>query len=714
MLSTNRQTGMRRFVCRTLTVSCIAFLGIVVSTATAQLASPVFAMGSRFAQPFAETAYVLRGRVLGADGSPVGAARVEAEESSGDGGASTDTSSTGEYSLLVPAGTYGINAEERVPAMNSGVFALTASAGATVEGETEANLTLPALGTVTVEVLTAEGTPLANAELYSWNDIQHHPIAAEYIGSGTTRTDPESCVTDEHGECTFQQQAGVPVNYEIKPPEGALSFTGEATATEAGTTATITDPYHEYRLRGRVLGADGSPVGAARVEAEESSGDGGASTDTSSTGEYSLLVPAGTYGINAEERVPAMNSGVFALTASAGATVEGETEANLTLPALGTVTVEVLTAEGTPLANAELYSWNDIQHHPIAAEYIGSGTTRTDPESCVTDEHGECTFQQQAGVPVNYEIKPPEGALSFTGEATATEAGTTATITDPYHEYRLRGRVFDADGSPVGAARVEAEESSGDGGASTDTSSTGEYSLLVPAGTYGINAEERVPAMNSGVFALTASAGATVEGETEANLTLPALGTVTVEVLTAEGTPLANAELYSWNDIQHHPIAAEYIGSGTTRTDPESCVTDEHGECTFQQQAGVPVNYEIKPPEGALSFTGEATATEAGTTATLRVPYGPCVNLKVETAGLPAATPDVAYRAAPLAACGGVAPYKWKKTAALPKGLKLTKTGLLTGTPSKRLASGSYSIAVEVKDKTRKTASAILTLEISK
>ena len=49
-----------------------------------------------------------------------------------------------------------------------------------------------------------------------------------------------------------------------------------------------------------------------------------------------------------------------------------------------------------------------------------------------------------------------------------------------------------------------------------------------------------------------------------------------------------------------------------------------------------------------------------------------------------------------LSACGGSAPYRWKKLAKLPKGLKLAaKTGVISGTPK---ATGTYTVNVKVTD----------------
>jgi hypothetical protein len=89
--------------------------------------------------------------------------------------------------------------------------------------------------------------------------------------------------------------------------------------------------------------------------------------------------------------------------------------------------------------------------------------------------------------------------------------------------------------------------------------------------------------------------------------------------------------------------------------------------------------------------------------------------LQVTTTSLPALTEGVAY-SQQLTATGGIGDLKWKKTAALPKGLKLSKSGLLSGTVRTTVASGSYTIAVQVTDsspKPHQVAQASLTLAVS-
>jgi hypothetical protein len=53
---------------------------------------------------------------------------------------------------------------------------------------------------------------------------------------------------------------------------------------------------------------------------------------------------------------------------------------------------------------------------------------------------------------------------------------------------------------------------------------------------------------------------------------------------------------------------------------------------------------------------------------------------------------------------------------ALPKGLKLSKTGVISGTPSTKLIPGSYSVTVKVTDSKKngkQTATGTVSLRIS-
>ncbi len=87
--------------------------------------------------------------------------------------------------------------------------------------------------------------------------------------------------------------------------------------------------------------------------------------------------------------------------------------------------------------------------------------------------------------------------------------------------------------------------------------------------------------------------------------------------------------------------------------------------------------------------------------------------LHVVTTSLPAANRNVHYTTT-LSAAGGNTPYKWKlTTGALPKGLKLSKKGVISGTPTATAVSKTFTVTVTDKSHPMQTATATLTLSVS-
>jgi hypothetical protein len=78
------------------------------------------------------------------------------------------------------------------------------------------------------------------------------------------------------------------------------------------------------------------------------------------------------------------------------------------------------------------------------------------------------------------------------------------------------------------------------------------------------------------------------------------------------------------------------------------------------------------------------------------------------TTSLPAATRGALY-GLQINVADGVPPYKFGKIGKLPKGLKLTKTGILYGIPSLKIAAGDYTITIKVKDAAKKPTEIITT-----
>ena len=97
------------------------------------------------------------------------------------------------------------------------------------------------------------------------------------------------------------------------------------------------------------------------------------------------------------------------------------------------------------------------------------------------------------------------------------------------------------------------------------------------------------------------------------------------------------------------------------------------------------------------------TATSGSTASTVEP-------LTMVTASLPSATNGIPYSQA-LSVSGGVAPYSWTALGALPTGLTLSTSGLLSGTPS-MTQPGSVQFAVRVTDSDGRALTANLAISV--
>jgi hypothetical protein len=86
--------------------------------------------------------------------------------------------------------------------------------------------------------------------------------------------------------------------------------------------------------------------------------------------------------------------------------------------------------------------------------------------------------------------------------------------------------------------------------------------------------------------------------------------------------------------------------------------------------------------------------------------------LNVSTASLPSATRGVPY-SVNLAASGGTEPYSWAVTSGtLPNGLTLSTAGLISGTPSKKVAASTFTVTVTDSSTSPRTGSKSFTIAI--
>ena len=201
-------------------------------------------------------------------------------------------------------------------------------------------------------------------------------------------------------------------------------------------------------------------------------------------------------------------------------------------------------------------------------------------------------------------------------------------------------------------------------------------------------------ALGTAMLAVPAVAAEPTVEATVANTWSPSTTTVSsggaVNIVNPSMITLHGVE---WKSGPNTPSCTSRVPVGSS---PAASGTNWSGSCTFT----APGTYVFWCTVHGSSMSETVTVPGAG--------------LHVVTSTLPAATRGMPY-STPLAAEGGVAPYKWKKVGPLPKGLKLSKSGVLAGTPSTKLAPGSYLVGVKVTDaeKPKQSATTTLTLNIT-
>lgn len=144
------------------------------------------------------------------------------------------------------------------------------------------------------------------------------------------------------------------------------------------------------------------------------------------------------------------------------------------------------------------------------------------------------------------------------------------------------------------------------------------------------------------------------------------------------------------------------------------------GTYTFTQTAGtLPAGLTLSTA-GAISGTPTTAGTStftvqaqdaAGRTGTRQFSITVIAGLTITTATLPAGTVNTAYPSTQVVATGGSAPYTWAiASGALPVGLAISASGLVTGTPS---AAGSSTVTLRVTDNLSSTVTRSYTITVA-
>ncbi|HJT17814.1 MAG TPA: carboxypeptidase regulatory-like domain-containing protein [Thermoanaerobaculia bacterium] len=326
-------------------------------------------------------------------------------------------------------------------------------------------------------------------------------VVAAYNVTGTQQV--AFATTDSNGNYTLTLSPG---SYRLLAYDNAhtyaTTYAGDADSFETSTITTVTGdgngPSFALRRAGTITGtvvaaSSGTPLAGMTVAAYNSgSGTRRGFTQTDSAGKYTLVLPPGPYRVaayadNGTYSARFYNDQPSFATAADINVVSGQSAAltNLRLALSSHVSGNVIDADtNLPLSNK------------IVVIYTTDGTQLG---SVVTDALGNFTATLAAG---DYKLVAADtsriyatgyigDANSFTNEPyVSTQAGQNMSgVQIPMHRAGVvNGEIVDASNAPLAGITVAAYNDDGTQRATTQTSSSGAYSLLLPPGSYRIAA----------------------------------------------------------------------------------------------------------------------------------------------------------------------------------------------------------------------------------
>ncbi|HEV8434577.1 MAG TPA: carboxypeptidase-like regulatory domain-containing protein [Thermoanaerobaculia bacterium] len=320
-------------------------------------------------------------------------------------------------------------------------------------------------------------------------------------------------------------------------------------------------------LAGTVTSTNGTPLAGITVAAYNGNGTRRGFTQTDSAGHYILSLPPGTYALAAFDTTLKYvttfynNREGFGTADPLTVTVSQTTLANFTLAQAVQITGTVTASNGAPLENI------------IVNAYSNSGTvigTTTDAaghyQLVLRSEAYRLVFEDPNGVYASvYYPNAPSFAASSVVTAPASNVNVTMSLAG-----HLTGTVTTSGGAPLSNVLVAAYNL--DGSVRTVTFAVnGQYSLVVPAGTYKVVAfdlsGQYANAYLNGAVSFDTESGITVAASQTIpglNLTMPLAGIVTGTVVDAtSGSPLGNilVDAYDANGFQIARVLSSATGA---------------------------------------------------------------------------------------------------------------------------------------------------------
>ncbi|MFV3406247.1 autotransporter domain-containing protein [Pseudomonas sp. NY15463] len=516
----------------------------------------------------------------------------------------------------------------------------------------------------------------------------------------TPTTLPNATASNSYSQALSSANGGGTYTYSVSagalPPGITLASNGQfsGTPTATGTysfTISVQDQYNGTGSRAYSLTVDAATiaitpttlgpltVGTAFSQTLSASGGNGSYTWTSSG-----TLPPG---------ISLSNSGLFSGTPTTAGTYNFTVNTTDSLSSPGSRSYSVTVNEQAPIAaNSSLSVQGGSSANPVTLNLSGGSVTQVTivanaSNGTATATGSSVTYTPNAGYAGNDSF-----SFSATGPGgTSNVATVSITVTSP----TLSITPSTLPNPTQNVAYSQTLSASG---------ATAPYTFSVVAGS--------LPA------GLSLSSGGALSG------TPSAVGTFTFTVRALDSGGFSTLQAYSFNVANPTPVtgpvsvtvaansSANPITlnlSGGPATSVSVASSPSHGSTSV---SGTSISYTPTAGfSGSDSFTYTATGT-GGTSAAATVSITvlpPTLALTPAGASLPGATQNTAYTQA-LGASGGTSPYSYAVTSgALPTGLSLDASGVLSGTPTALVTS---NFTVTVTDANGATGSRAYSLEV--
>jgi hypothetical protein len=429
----------------------------------------------------------------------------------------------------IPAGNFTLTAFEPVTGTPTSIPITVQQDQTTVQ-----NITLVGLGTVQVQVNFASGTPAANSEVDIFEQARGFFSFAGF--------------TDATGRVTI---ANVPVGtFTVRannPNNRSLNTTVSGSVTQDGQVVSVTVVLQGTGVvSGQVTFPSGAPAGNVPVQIFGSVPFVQTSTDANGLYTFTQVPVNQTFTVRAFD--PRSGNATFRDSTNNVLSQDGATlNVNLVLPALATVHVTVLQANGTPLVSSQV----DIKNSLSCCFQFG-GTTDSNG---VVNIHNvpEGAFNVEAFAPNTFQF-----AGSTNGTVAVTDDGGTVnvTISAPLSG-TVQGEIFAGDGQTLLPTSVQVLDAATGNQIASGFAFGGSYFFSnLTTGASGFKVVAQAP-NNSSIVGTATGSFPSFGAVVTVNVTVP-VGVVKGTVTYSDGTPVPFPDVFV---TQTDPVSGNTITS---------------------------------------------------------------------------------------------------------------------------------------------------------